>query len=97
VVNNSGPGFVTSTEGEAAGTIIVTFDFKGRSAFFAEGAVQKVLFAAAGLPEFFVTSGPLRGTLVLDISQADEDTPPTTIDVDFETPQRVQDVCALLT
>lgn len=97
VVNNSGPGPVTETVDEEAGTVTIDFDFKGRAVFFAFNETEQAIFQAAGLPDIFATSGPIRGTVVLDISEADEDTPPTTISIHFDTPKRVQDVCALIT
>lgn len=93
VVNNSGPGPATSTPDARAGTLTVEFDFRGRAVFFAFNEKEQEILAAAGLPDIFATSGPVRGTVVLNIAS----TPPTTISVAFDTPDRVQDVCALIT
>ena len=99
VVNNSGPGPITETVDEAAGTVTIDFDFKGRTVVFAFSEKEQAIFAAAGLPDIFATSGPIRYRVVLDISEADADadTPPTAISINFDTPNRVQDVCALIT
>ena len=97
VVNNSGPGPITETVDEEAGTVTIVLDFKGRSVFFPFNETEQAIFEAAGLPDIFATSGPVRVTVVLDISEADADTPPTALSIDFDTPERVQDVCALIT
>ncbi len=97
VVNNSGPGPITETVDEAAGTVTIDFDFKGRTVVFAFSVKEQAIFEAAGLPDIFATSGPIRYRVVLDISKPDGGTPPPAISIDFDTPNRVQDVCALIT
>lgn len=98
LVNASGPGMFEEVVDEEAGTLTLTFDFTGRSLIFPFTPDEQAFFQAAGLPDIFTTSGPVLGTVVLDISEADEDNPPTVIASSFDIPRnRVNDVCALIT
>lgn len=97
LVNASGPGTFAETVDEEAGTVTFSFDFRGRSLVFPFDPEERAFFEQAGLPDIFTTSGPLSGTVVLDISEADEDTPPTVESVEIDTPRRVVDICEALT
>lgn len=102
VVNASGPVTQTSTL-NPDGTETVTFNSQGRSLFTPFLAADLEKSRAAGLPDIFVTSGPVDATIVFppfpEIPEGQE--PPEEVfvqpisqSIDF--PNQVQDVCALI-
>ena len=94
VVNASGPGFITAEPDEKAGTLTITFDFRGRSLIFPFTAEEQVFFEAAGLPDIFTTRGPFVGTLVLPLDDPAGAPIASTFDVDRN---RVRNVCDQIT
>ena len=103
VVNASGPGTFISTV-NPDGTETVTGASQGRSLFtpFTEADLAKS--AAMGLPEIFVTSGPVTTTAVFPpFPEFSEENPPPEdfvfepISESIDFPNRIQDVCALIT
>ncbi len=94
VVNVSGPGSNTLTENGPIQT--TTFEAQGRALVSRFTPQEEAALNAAGLPDVFVTSGPLKLTTVYDVSMADEDTPPVLLDFEISVPNKVRDICAEL-
>lgn len=89
LVNASGPGTFQEIENED-GTLTIKIAFKGRNLIFPEVPEDLAFFQAAGLPDVFITSGPLNGTITLSPDGEVEE-------LTLDTPRRVQDVCQILT
>ena len=88
LVNASGPGTFEEIENED-GSLTLIIRFKGRSLIFAQSPEDRQFFEAAGLPDVFITSGPLNATITL--------TENGVADASIDAPRRVQDVCEILT
>jgi len=104
VVNASGPGSSTSTT-NPDGTVTFTSTSQGRSFFTPFAEEDLVKSRAAGLPDLFVTSGPVRSVAVFPpLPEFSEENPPPEdfvfpgpISESIDFPKRIQDVCALIT
>jgi len=95
LVNASGPATFRETVLQN-GNIEIVFAPTGPGLYYPFPGEEEY-YAAANLPDLFVTKGPFKQTIVLDVTNADEDTPPGVVSFLTEVPNRIENLCTVLT